>query len=1108
MEAMYKRIKDKVGKGSGKMPSDENDGFPLPSTEEELKAFDKQVFIQSPEYLDNKVSCKRTKKKKDRARSKSATHVPDVNTIRLKLQKLQAPGRPKFLEHLLNRVVSRKIGRKGANGLIPDTEENPDQPEEPLSPDTETCLQHAEAIVEELLVSSVRPPSGDSSDSGKGSLLEQTSDFSPTGTKQKCWSTPASPTLQGIVKARLKSFQALRESDAESVDSQQDLSASASKGKTYKSEEFKLEIQEINKSIKAFYTSFSDDERFNSKVMESGYVKALVSKINENKIKQASNEKDSAQIENGAASVCGSDGIESAETEEIKFQLGKEDSGWSEYDQEIGDYYTAEEDNAGQDSIFSANGVTQRSKEGSPTSSCMLLRNSSNSSSSRHSSSSLPNGNSVSESKVSKALRRFNEERSKSIPQSRLSSVSHSSPSFSYTRSHIKIPPNVRNLRLHNGDSKTNAKNSYNTSGASPSAKLRNCVSCDIENSVDQSKSQTESADKRGCVSQSFDYGLPLNPEELFDESWSKCELSFDDFGLDDTSKPKQEEDEKPKDKVHQIAYELLTTERAYVARLRLLEEVFHTRIKEENTKSSFMPSEVVVQMFSAIKPIYDFHMQFLLPDLEDRMKNWSTQQKISDIMAKLAPFLLLYTEYVKNYDNTMLLINKWTSQSLKFAGILHEIQRLPECGQLTLQHHMLEPIQRVPRYELLLKAYIKSLTAEAPDRKDAEKALDRVTQATSHANTAIKKLEKFHKLLNIVQKLRGEEIDDLILPTRELIKEGTITKISARGGEKQSRYLFLFNDLLLVCSEQNITSTYKVRATLKVDGMEILPGENFNINNTFCVKGIEKAIEFLDESNNGNGSDWLAVFQQVTTDFHQKMKLGRLVSWESETAPEKPKPGTKAPRWIKDDEVTMCHECKDKFTAIKRRHHCRACGEIFCNKCSSDRVFLQWENKENRVCKECYNQILGEENIQKKKAPAEVNPEKDSVMSGYMHIMGKDKKWDKRWVSAKTDFVMYIYKKHKDPKAIQTIPLPGHAVKGVGDCNDRQHVFALTHKEITVCHFQVDSEEDMNQWVHALENLALAEVPTDEPKRISTHSDSSSQSTQSSNSSDQSCPS
>lgn len=37
---------------------------------------------------------------------------------------------------------------------------------------------------------------------------------------------------------------------------------------------------------------------------------------------------------------------------------------------------------------------------------------------------------------------------------------------------------------------------------------------------------------------------------------------------------PLQDEDEKPKDKLHQIAYELLTTERAYVARLHLLDQV------------------------------------------------------------------------------------------------------------------------------------------------------------------------------------------------------------------------------------------------------------------------------------------------------------------------------------------------------------------------------------------------------------------------------------------------------------------------------------------------------------------------------------------------------
>ena len=41
---------------------------------------------------------------------------------------------------------------------------------------------------------------------------------------------------------------------------------------------------------------------------------------------------------------------------------------------------------------------------------------------------------------------------------------------------------------------------------------------------------------------------------------------------------------------------------------------------------------------------------------------------------------------------------------------------------------------------------------------------------------------------------------------------------------------------------------SYKLRARLNVEGMEIHPGENLSIANTFCVKCIEKNIEFLDE--------------------------------------------------------------------------------------------------------------------------------------------------------------------------------------------------------------------------------------------------------------------
>ena len=47
--------------------------------------------------------------------------------------------------------------------------------------------------------------------------------------------------------------------------------------------------------------------------------------------------------------------------------------------------------------------------------------------------------------------------------------------------------------------------------------------------------------------------------------------------------------------------------------------------------------------------------------------------------------------------------------------------QAMPECGNLSLQHHMLTPIQRIPRYEILLKEYLKKLPEDSPDRADSE---------------------------------------------------------------------------------------------------------------------------------------------------------------------------------------------------------------------------------------------------------------------------------------------------------------------------------------------------------------------------------------------------
>jgi len=43
--------------------------------------------------------------------------------------------------------------------------------------------------------------------------------------------------------------------------------------------------------------------------------------------------------------------------------------------------------------------------------------------------------------------------------------------------------------------------------------------------------------------------------------------------------------------------------------------------------------------------------------------------------------------------------------------------------------------------------------------------------------------------------------------------------------------------------------------------------------------------------------------------------------------------------KWLDDTYVTNCFSCKNDFSFINRKHHCRSCGNIFCSTCSNYNV-------------------------------------------------------------------------------------------------------------------------------------------------------------------------
>ena len=67
-----------------------------------------------------------------------------------------------------------------------------------------------------------------------------------------------------------------------------------------------------------------------------------------------------------------------------------------------------------------------------------------------------------------------------------------------------------------------------------------------------------------------------------------------------------------------------------------------------------------------------------------------------------------------------------------------------------------------------------------------------------------------------------------------------------------------------------------------------------------------------------------------------------------------------KAVVWEDDKTINRCQKCGFIFTTLRRKHHCRACGQIVCGKCSSHSCILPQLDYHSpvRVCGDCYTKL------------------------------------------------------------------------------------------------------------------------------------------------------
>ncbi|KAI8070947.1 hypothetical protein BC940DRAFT_175940 [Gongronella butleri] len=237
--------------------------------------------------------------------------------------------------------------------------------------------------------------------------------------------------------------------------------------------------------------------------------------------------------------------------------------------------------------------------------------------------------------------------------------------------------------------------------------------------------------------------------------------------------------------------FELIMTEKSYLRDLQMIVNVFFV-----DSSKYIQPNEQDV-IFSNIDDLLLCNTA-LLSDLEKRQRECANVVDcVGDIFLQHAESLKCYSTFCRNQSFASRFLQKKRQEDQMFDVFLKTTaQNRPECRSLDLSHFLLQPVQRITRYPLLLKQILKSTSKRHPDYGLVKSALTKASSVLDDVNEETRRFENRQKMSELSRILDMEGYGRLDIPGREFIMEGVLHK--AKSGRKLQGYLFSDMFLLL----------------------------------------------------------------------------------------------------------------------------------------------------------------------------------------------------------------------------------------------------------------------------------------------------------------------
>ncbi|XP_058243594.1 rho guanine nucleotide exchange factor 17-like isoform X2 [Hemibagrus wyckioides] len=309
----------------------------------------------------------------------------------------------------------------------------------------------------------------------------------------------------------------------------------------------------------------------------------------------------------------------------------------------------------------------------------------------------------------------------------------------------------------------------------------------------------------------------------------------------------------------------LLDTEQSYVDSLRTLIQSYMKPLKQPENSPLCDPS-LVDEMFYQIPEILEHHELFL-EQVISCVNDWHDRQTIGDLLVlSFSKEVLanIYSAYIDNFLNAKDAVRIAKEAKPAFMKFLEQSMRENKEKQ-ALGDLMIKPVQRIPRYELLVKDLLKHTPEDHPDHAHLLDAQKNIKRLAERINKGRRNAEEVERETRVMQEIEAhiEGVEHILNPQRKFLRQEMVMEAKSVGGKKD-RSLFLFSDLLIcttlkrksgslrrssmslysAASVIDTSSKYKFLWKLPLEDIELVKGSNQATNRDT----IQKAISRLDE--------------------------------------------------------------------------------------------------------------------------------------------------------------------------------------------------------------------------------------------------------------------